>query len=99
METRTYELLVNTCTLDSAQLQSKPLTRAKSHNHPIIMTLTNRQQLIGDYVDKVLDNMSTKDLVRIVAEQLEENLANYSDEELLTEITEYCPELLEDSDA
>jgi vacuolar-type H+-ATPase subunit E/Vma4 len=63
------------------------------------MTLTNRQQLISDYVDQVLDNMSTKDLVRIVAEQLEENLAKYSDEELLTEITEYFPELLEDSDA
>ena len=63
------------------------------------MTLTNRQQLISDYVDQVLDNMSTKDLVRIVAEQLEENLAEYSDEELLTEITEYYPELLEDSDA
>ncbi len=76
-----------------------PLRGADSHNHINTMTLTNRQQLISDYVDQVLDNMSTKDLVRIVAEQLEENLAKYSDEELLTEITEYFPELLEDSDA
>jgi hypothetical protein len=63
------------------------------------MTLTNRQQLIDDYIDQVLDNMSTKDLVLIVAGQLEENLAEYSDEELINEITEYYPELLEDSDA
>jgi hypothetical protein len=63
------------------------------------MTLTNRQQLIDDYIDQVLDNMSTKDLVLIVADQLEENLAQYSDEELINEITEYYPELLEDSDA
>ena len=76
-----------------------PLRGADSHNHINIMTLTNRQQLISDYVEQVLDDMSTKDLVRIVAEQLEENLAEYSDEELLTEITEYYPELLEDSDA
>jgi len=99
METRAYKLLVNTRTLDSAQLQSKPLRGAKSHNHLIIMTLTNRQQLIDDYIDQVLDNMSTKDLVLIVADQLEENLAQYSDEELINEITEYYPELLEDSDA
>jgi transcriptional regulator CtsR len=63
------------------------------------MTLTNRHQLINDYINQVLDNMSTKDLVRIVADQLEENLDTYSDEELINEITEYYPELLEDSDA
>lgn len=56
-----------------------------------------RCELISDYVDRVLDNMSTKDLMRIVGDQLEENLMAYNDEELLTEIEEYYPELLEDS--
>jgi hypothetical protein len=37
------------------------------------MTLTNRQQLVSDYVDRILDNMSTKDLMRIVGDQLEES--------------------------
>jgi hypothetical protein len=55
----------------------------------------NRQQLIEEYVDRILDNMSTKDLMRIVGDQLEENLSTYSDEELITEVTEYYPELLE----
>jgi len=63
------------------------------------MTLTNRQQLISDYVDRVVDNMSTKDLMRIIANQLEENLSSYTDEELTTEIKESYPELLEDLDA
>lgn len=54
-----------------------------------------RQQLVSDYVDRVLDNMSTKDLMRVVGDQLEENLVNYSDEELISEINEYFPELLE----
>lgn len=56
--------------------------------------MENREQLIRDYVDLVLDNMSTKDLMRIVGDQMEENLNSYSDDELITEITEYYPELL-----
>lgn len=51
------------------------------------MTISNREQLIQDYIERVVDNMSTKDLVRIVWEQLEENLEMYSDEELLTEVS------------
>jgi len=54
----------------------------------------NRQELVEAYIDRVLDNMSTKDLIRIVGDQLEENLSTYSDEELLTEVEGYYPELL-----
>jgi hypothetical protein len=39
------------------------------------METSKRDQLIGDYVDRVLDNMSTKDLMRIVGEQLNDNLS------------------------
>ena len=56
----------------------------------------DRDQLIQDYVDQILDNMSTKDLMRIVGDQLEENFSSYSDDELITEVSEYYPELLED---
>ena len=57
----------------------------------------NREELTQAYIDRVIDNMNTKDLVRIVWEQLEENLGSYSDEELITEVEEYYPELLEDA--
>ena len=57
----------------------------------------NREQLIEAYVDRILDNMSTKDLMRIVGDQLEENLSSYSDEELISEVQEYYPELIEES--
>lgn len=60
------------------------------------MAKFNREQIISDYVDRILDNMSTKDLMRIVGEQMEENLSSYSDDELISEIEEYYPELLED---
>ena len=54
----------------------------------------NRDQLIQDYVDRILDNMTTKDLMRIVGDQLEENLSSYTNEQLLQEVEEYYPELL-----
>ena len=54
----------------------------------------DRDSLISDYVDRVLDNMSTKDLMRIVGDQLEENFASYTDEELISEVQEYYPDLI-----
>ena len=58
------------------------------------METSKRDQLISDYVDLVLDNMSTKDLMRIVGEQLNDNLSEYTDEELISEIKDYYPELI-----
>lgn len=55
----------------------------------------NRQELLDSYIDRILDNMSTKDLMRIVGDQIEENLSSYTDEELIAEVEEYYPELLE----
>lgn len=55
-----------------------------------------REQIISDYVDRIVDNMSTKDLMRIVGDQLEENFNSYTDQELISEIEENYPELLED---
>ena len=59
-------------------------------------TQMNRQELLDAYIDRILDNMSTKDLMRIVGDQIEENLSSYSDDELISEVSEYYPELLED---
>ncbi len=59
------------------------------------METRTRNELVEAYVDRVLDNMSTKDLIRIVGDQLEENLSAYTDAELIAEIDEYYPDLLE----
>ena len=56
----------------------------------------NREELISNYVDRVLENMSTKDLLRIVGDQLEEHLHNYTDEELISEVEECYPDLIEE---
>jgi len=57
----------------------------------------DREALVEAYIDRLLDNMSTKDLLQIVGEQMEENLTSYTDEELISEVESYYPDLLEDS--
>ena len=60
------------------------------------MDFTKREELVQAYINQMIDSMDTKDLIRIVWEQLEENLKDYSDDELITEIREYHPEVLSD---
>jgi len=60
------------------------------------MSITvDRAALVNAYIDRLLDNMSTKALARIVGEQIEENLISYTDEELISEVSDYYPDLLE----
>ena len=54
----------------------------------------DRQALVEAYIDRLLDNMSTKDLMRIVGDQMEENITSYTDEELISEVESYYPDLL-----
>jgi hypothetical protein len=56
----------------------------------------DRQALVEAYIDRLLDNMSTKDLLQIVGDQMEENITSYTDEELISEVESYYPDLLED---
>jgi len=55
----------------------------------------DRDELISNYIDRILDGMSTKDLLRMVGDQIEESLTSYSDEELIAEVEEYYPDLIE----
>ena len=55
----------------------------------------NRDSLIDAYAQQILDNMDIKTMERMVYDTLVDNLNSYSDEELVTEVEEYNPELLE----
>ena len=56
----------------------------------------NREQLIADYAQQILDGMDMKTMECFVYDTLVENLSGYSDEQLIEEVTEYNPELIED---
>ena len=55
----------------------------------------NRDSLIQDYAQQLLDGMDMKTMECFVYDTLIENLSSYSDETLIEEVKEYNPELLE----
>jgi len=58
----------------------------------------DRDQLVEDYVQQMIEGMDYKTMERFIYDTMVENLTDYTDEELLTEVTDYYPELLENSD-
>ena len=56
----------------------------------------NRTELQESYIQQVIDSMDYKTMERFVYDNLQDNLQGYSDEELVAEVEEYYPELLED---
>ena len=59
----------------------------------------DRDQLVENYIQQIIEGMDIKSMERFVYDTLVENLTDYTDEELLTEVTNYYPELLENDDA
>ena len=58
----------------------------------------NREQLVEDYIQQLIEGMDYKTMECLVYDTLKDNLADYTDEQLITEVEEYNPELLEDAD-
>jgi hypothetical protein len=56
----------------------------------------NREQLIEDYASLIVEGMDVDTLVSFAYDTLVSNLESYDDAELIKEVTEYNPELLED---
>ena len=57
----------------------------------------NRDQLQNDYIESIIDGMDHKTMYQYVYDMLEQSFETYSDEELVTEVKEYYPHLLEPS--
>ena len=64
----------------------------------MIMTqdkIIDRDALQDTYINEIIDGMDMKDLIRIVYDNLESNLDSYTVDELIAEVEEYYPHLLE----
>jgi len=59
------------------------------------MTPEERDKLQDDYVHQVVDDMDLKTLCAIVYDSMSASLDDYSTEELITEVKEYYPHLLD----
>jgi len=65
----------------------------------MIMTTDNiidRDQLQQNLIDRIVDDMDLKTLMQLVAEQLDHNYDSYTVDELIAEVEEYYPDLLEE---
>ena len=56
----------------------------------------NRSSLQDNMIQQILDDMDIKTMMAILYDNMNESYDKYSDEELITEVKEYYPELLED---
>ena len=57
--------------------------------------MTERDKLQDDYVNQLVDDMDLKTMCAFVYETISVNLDDYSTDELITEVKEYYPDLLE----
>jgi hypothetical protein len=56
----------------------------------------NRSELQDTMIQQILEDMDIKTMMAILYDQMDENYDKYSDEELITEVKEYYPHLLEE---
>ena len=64
----------------------------------VIFPLTdmNRSELQESYIESIIDGMDHKTMYQYVYDNLSDHLDKYSEQELITEVEDYYPELLEE---
>ena len=60
------------------------------------MTPEQRDKLQDDYIHQIVDEMDLKSLIAMACDFLTKEYDIYSTEELIADVKEYYPELLED---
>ena len=68
----------------------------------MIMTKENiidRDQLQDNMINQILDDMDIKTMMAILYDNMSESYDKYSVDELIAEVEEYYPHLLEESEA
>ena len=59
--------------------------------------IVNRDELQEAYVEAIIDGMDHKSMYQYVYDNLTDHLDKYSVDELITEVEDYYPELLENN--
>ena len=61
------------------------------------MKLTNRSELQDNMIQQILEDMDIKTMMAILYDNMSESYDKYSDEELMEEVKEYYPHILDES--
>ena len=67
------------------------------HTNSMSDNIIDRDKLQQNLIDQILDDMDLKTLMQLVGDQLDASYDMYTVDELITEVKEYYPELLEQS--
>ena len=59
--------------------------------------IVDRDQLQASYINSVLDNMDIKDMMAILYDYMDVEFDKYTVDELIEEVEEYYPDLLENN--
>ena len=57
----------------------------------------NRTELQDAYINQVLDDMDIKDAMALLFDFMDSDLDRYSDQQLIEEVSQYYPELIEET--
>ena len=60
-------------------------------------TNMNRSELQAELINAIIDGMDLKTMWSVLDDYMQESYDKYTDEELMEEVKEYYPELLEES--
>lgn len=59
------------------------------------MTKVNRAELQDQLIQQMLDDMDIKTMMALLYDMMDESYDNYSEKELIAEVEEYYPDLLD----
>ena len=59
----------------------------------------NRSELQDQLIQQIIDDMDIKTMAAMLYDVMDESYDNYSEKELIVEVKEYYPHLLEDEDS
>ena len=68
-----------------------------NHTNPMTDNIIDRDDLQDAYIRELIDDMDHKTMYSFVYDTINENLESYSMKELIEEVENYDPELLEES--
>ena len=65
---------------------------------PVTENIVDRDQLQAAYINRVLDDMDIKDMMAILYDYMDVEFDKYTVDELIEEVEEYYPDLIDDND-
>ena len=67
------------------------------HTNSMTDNIIDRDKLQDNLINQILDDMDIKTMMAILYDSMSEDYDKYSDEEILEEVKEYYPHILEES--